>query len=59
MIGLQKVMTAREFQDQLLIEQGRFLMALRIMDEEGIDKAVKISGFSREELENRKMNNKY
>lgn len=63
-IGLRKAMTAREYQDKLLIEQGieqgiergfdkgKFEMALKFMDELGIDEAVRISGFSKEELIN-------
>ena len=64
---LKQAMTARDFQDQLLIAQGfikgyvigiimgfvqfEFEMALEIMMDEGIEKAIAISGFSKEELE--------
>ena len=78
-IGLQKAMTAREYQDKLLIDQGieqginqgieqgfnqgieqgidqgKFDMALKLKDELGIDEAVRISGFSRKELERGKL----
>lgn len=53
-------MTAWDFQNQLLIdqgiEQGRFEMALEIKRVMGIEKAIAISGFSKEELENEKLN---
>ena len=55
-IGLQKVMTAMEFQNQALIKQGRFEMALEIMEKYGVEEAVLLTGFSREELESRKLN---
>lgn len=59
-IGLQQAKTAMDFQNQLLIEQGieqgRFDMALEIKRAEGIEKAIAMSGFSREELENEKLN---
>ena len=64
-------MTAREYQDKLLIDQGfeqgfnqgieqgidqgKFDMALKLKDELGIDEAVRISGFSRKELESGKL----
>ena len=61
-IGLQKAMTAREYQDQLLIEQGIDLgkldLALDIKEKIGIDEAVRLTGFSKEELENEKLNNR-
>ncbi len=65
-IGLQKAMTAMEFQRQALInqsfeqgiEQGKFELALEIKETDGIDKAVLLSGFSREELERGKMNDR-
>ena len=63
---MKQAMTARDFQDQLLIAQGfiqgyvigiimgfvqfEFEMALEIMRDEGIEKAAAISGFSKEEL---------
>ena len=57
---MQKAMTAMEFQRQALIkqciEQGKFEMALKIMETDGIEEAVFISGFSKEELENGKLN---
>ena len=57
-------MTAWDFQNQLLIDQGieqgiergRFEMALEIKRVMGIEKAIAISGFSKEELENEKLN---
>ena len=59
-IGLQKAISAMEYQNNLLveqgIEQGSFDMALRIKREFGIDKACEISGFSKEELEKEKLN---
>ena len=49
-----------EFQHQALIkqgiEQGKFEMALKIMETDGIEEAVFLSGFSKEELENGKLN---
>ncbi len=55
-------MTAREYQDQLLIEQGIDLgkldLALDIKEKIGIDEAVRLTGFSKEELENEKLNNR-
>ena len=56
MIGLQKAMTAREYQNQLLIEQGKLDLALDIKEKFGIDEAVRLTGFSKEELENEKLN---
>ena len=57
---LKQAMTARDFQDQLLIaqgiEQGRFEMALEIKRVMGIEKAIAMSGFSKEELEREKLN---
>ncbi len=53
---LKQAMTARDFQNQLLIEQGRFEMALEIKRVMGIEKAIAISGFSKEELESEKLN---
>ena len=59
-IDLKQAMSARDFQDQLLIEQGieqgRFEMALEIKRVMGIEKAITISGFSKEELESEKLN---
>ena len=69
-IGLQKAMTAMEFQHQSLIkqgfdqgieqgvDQGKFEMALEIKEKHGIEEAVLLSGFSREELERGKMNDR-
>ncbi len=69
-IGLQKAMTAMEFQNQALINQGinqgisqgisqgKFEIALKIMEKHGIEEAVLLSGFSREELESGKMNDR-
>jgi hypothetical protein len=69
-IGLQEAITAMEHQNNLLIkqgidqgieqgiEQGNFQMALKVKKEFGIDKAVEMSGFSKEELENEKLNNR-
>ncbi|MBQ6344652.1 MAG: hypothetical protein IJI96_00880 [Methanobrevibacter sp.] len=53
---MKQAMTARDFQNQLLIEQGRFEMALEIKRVMGIEKAIAISGFSKEELESEKLN---
>ena len=59
-IGLQEAITAREFQDQKLIEQGiaqgKFAMALELKKELGIGEAARISGFSIEELEKEELN---
>lgn len=49
-IGLQKVLTSRQYQDKLIRDQGAFSMALKFMDALGVDEAVRISGFSKEEL---------
>ena len=43
-------MTAREFQDKLLIEKGALNMACKFVPEYGVDMVSRISGFSREEL---------
>ena len=57
---MKQAKTAMDFQNQLLIEQGieqgRFEMALEIKRVMGIEKAIAISGFSNEELENEKLN---
>ena len=49
-------MTAREYQNQLLIEQGKLDLALDLKEKFGIDEAVRLTGFSKEELENEKLN---
>lgn len=62
-IGLQKAMTAMEFQKQFIFEDGvlkgmeeAFKIALKIKENFGIDKALEMTNFSRSELENGKMN---
>ena len=55
-IGLQKAMSAMEYQKQLIFEQGKFEVALKIKEVDGIEKAIAMSGFSREELESGKLN---
>ena len=55
-IGLQQAMTARQYQDQLLIEQGKFDLALDIKHKFGIDEAIRLTGFSRQELEKEELN---
>jgi hypothetical protein len=50
------MVTAIEYQNNLLIKQGIFQMALKVKREFGIDKAVEMSGFSKEELENERLN---
>ena len=45
----EKVMSSGIYEKGL--EQGEFGMALKIMESLGIDEAVRISGFSREDLE--------
>ncbi len=67
MIGLEEVVTAKQYRDQKLIDegisqgisQGAFEMAVKIKNAVGIDNAVEISGFSRVELENEKLNKDY
>ena len=49
-IGLKPIMTAREFQDKLLIEKGALEDARKFVSELGVDMVSRISGFSREEL---------
>ena len=39
-------------------DQGKFEMALEIKEKHGIEEAVLLSGFSREELERGKMNDR-
>ena len=50
----EPIMTAREFQDKLLIEKGAYQGALEVarkfIPEYGIDTVVRISRFTREEL---------
>lgn len=55
-IGLQEAVTAKQFQDQKLINQGAFEIALNVKNTFGIEHALKISNFTREELENEKLN---
>ena len=63
-IGLQAAMTAKEYQDQKLIDQGydngydngSFETALKVKKLFGIEKALLICNFTREELENEKLN---
>ncbi len=55
-IGLQEAITAREFQDRLLIDRGKFARALEIKKKLGISEATRISGFSIEELEKEELN---
>lgn len=63
-IGLQEVITAKQFQDQKLIdqgiaqgiEQGAFEMAIKFKKALGIETVTKISQFTKEELENEKLN---
>lgn len=59
-IGLQEVITAKQLQDQKLIKQGikqgAFQMTLKVKETLGIELATQISEFSKEELENEKLN---
>ena len=63
-IGLQNsciaMQQAMEQRDQALIEQGKeegnFEMALKFKEVLGLEETLLISGFSREELENEKLN---
>jgi hypothetical protein len=63
-IGLQEAITAKQFQDQKLInqgisqgiKQGAFELALKFKKDLGIEKVLEISDFTREELENEKLN---
>lgn len=55
-IGLQEAVTAMQFQKQKLIDLGAFEMAIKFKNALGIEKAIEISGFSREELESEKLN---
>ena len=56
--------TAKQFQDQKLIDQGiiqgraqgAFEIALNVKNTLGIENALKICDFTREELENEKLN---
>lgn len=69
-IGLQQAMSAMDYQMQAIndqgvkkgmakgIEKGEFNMALRIKEKLGIEKALELSDFSREELESGKLNEK-
>lgn len=55
-IGLQEAMTAKQFQDQKLIEQGEFKVALKVKKLFGIKSALLIADFTEEELENERLN---
>lgn len=55
-IGLQKVCIALKQRDQHLVEQGAFKTALRVKKVLGLEQALLISDFTREELENEKLN---
>ena len=55
-IGLQEAITAKQFQDQKLIHQGEFNLALKLKKEIGIEKILEITDFTREELESEKLN---
>lgn len=55
-IGLKEAVTAMQFQNQKLIDLGAFEMAIKVKNALGIEKAIEISGFSREELESEKLN---
>ena len=52
--------TAKQYQDQKLIDQGynkgSFETALKVKKLFGIEKALQICDFTREELENEKLN---
>ena len=48
--------TAKQFQDQKLINQGAFEIALNVKNTFGIEHALKICDFTREELETEKLN---
>ena len=47
-------MAMRQYR-QRLIEQGAFELALKIKDDLGLEKAIELSGFSRQELESEKL----
>jgi hypothetical protein len=57
-IGLQKVITAREYQNKLIFNQGIgqgkefgcFALAIKLKYELGIDETVTVTGFSKQEL---------
>lgn len=59
-IGLQEAVTAKQFQDQKLInhgiKQGAFQMALKFKKTLGIELTTQISEFTKEELETEKLN---
>ena len=59
-IGLQEAVTAKQFQDQKLIDkgysQGAFELALKFKKILGIEKIAEISNFTKEELKNEKLN---
>ena len=63
-IGLQEAVTAKQFQDQKLIDQGiiqgraqgAFEIALNVKNTFGIEHALKICDFTKEELEIEKLN---
>ena len=63
-IGLQNAVTAKEFQDQKLIDQGynqgygqgAFEQALKFKKAIGIEKVLENTDFTREELEQQKLN---
>ena len=59
-IGLQEAVTAKQFQDQKLIDQGfqqgAFKIAINAKKILGIEYALQIYDFTKEELENEKLN---
>ena len=59
-IGLQEAVTAKQFQDQKLIDQGfqqgAFKIAINAKKILGIEYALQICDFTKEELENEKLN---
>lgn len=55
-IGLQEAVTAKQFQDQKLMEQGAFELALKFKKILGIEKVAEISDFTMEELESERLN---
>lgn len=59
-IGLQEAMSAMEFQKMRIFKEGfkegRFEKALEIKRKWGIEEALRLSDFSRQELESEKLN---
>ena len=55
-IGLSAAINDVRRQEKRLIDKGAFEMALKIKRNLGLEMAIEVSGFSRQELESEKLN---